>query len=132
VNKIIQSLWIGQRLSFMERLSIASFLANGHDYHLYAYEDLENAPAGIVVKTADEIIPRSLIFQYKNYPSYAGFSNFFRYKLLLSNGGWWADTDVICLKHFGFEEPYVFASERIEGCEVPTTARPGLGQDRSR
>jgi hypothetical protein len=63
----------------MERLSIASFLANGHDYHLYAYEDLENAPAGIVVKTADEIIPRSLIFQYKNYPSYAGFSNFFRY-----------------------------------------------------
>jgi hypothetical protein len=122
VNKVIQSLWIGQRLSVMERLSIASFLANGHEYHLYAYEDVENVPAGTLLRAADKILPRPLIFQYKKYPSYAGFSNFFRYKLLLNNGGWWADTDVICLKHFAFEEPYVFASEPIEGCDVPTTA----------
>ena len=106
----------------MERLSIASFLANGHDYHLYVYGEIENAPPGAVLKAADEILPKSMIFQYKNYPSYAGFSNFFRYKLLLCKGGWWADTDVVCLKPFVFEDVYVFASEKIDGCPVPTTA----------
>ena len=26
-------------------------------------------------------------------------------------GGWWVDTDVVCLKPFDFSEDYVFASE---------------------
>jgi hypothetical protein len=61
----------------MERLSIASFLANGHDYHLYVYGEIENVPPGTVLKAADEILPKSMIFQYKNYPSYAGSRTFF-------------------------------------------------------
>jgi Glycosyltransferase sugar-binding region containing DXD motif/Alpha 1,4-glycosyltransferase conserved region len=122
LNQLIQSLWIGRKLSAMERLSIASFLANGHEYHLYVYDEIENAPQGTVLKAADQIVPESMIFQYKNHPSHAGFSNFFRYKLLLSKGGWWADTDVVCLKPFAFEDPYVFASERVGGQQVPTTA----------
>ena len=103
-------------------VSIASFLANGHEYHLYVYEEIENAPQGTVLKAADEILPESMIFQYRSHPSHAGFSNFFRYKLLLSRGGWWVDTDVVCLKPFAFGDPYVFASERVGGHEVPTTA----------
>jgi mannosyltransferase OCH1-like enzyme len=118
----VQALWIGKRLSAMERLSIASFLNRGHTYHLYVYDEVENAPEGTVQKAADEILSESMIFQYTKYPSHAGFSNFFRYKLLLEKGGWWVDTDVVCLKPFNFEEPYVFASERVEGHEVPTTA----------
>jgi Glycosyltransferase sugar-binding region containing DXD motif len=118
----IQSLWIGRTLSAMERLSISSFLANGHEYHLYVYEEIENAPKGTVLKPAAEILPESMIFQYKRHPSHAGFSNFFRYRLLLHKGGWWVDTDVVCLKPFDFEDPYVFASERVDGCGVPTTA----------
>ena len=118
----IQSLWIGRRLSVMEQLSIASFLTNGHEYHLYVYEEIENAPKGTVLKAADAILPESMIFQYRSYPSYAGFSNFFRYNLLLNESGWWADTEVVCLKPFAFEEPYVLASERVRGREVPTTA----------
>jgi hypothetical protein len=118
----IQSLWIGRKLSAMERLSIASFLANGHEYHLYVYEEIENAPEGTVLKPADEILPGMMIFQYKRQPSYSGFSNFFRYRLLLQKGGWWVDADVVCLKPFAFEEPYVFASEPVDGRAVPTTA----------
>ena len=68
----------------MEQLSISSFLHNGHDYHLYVYDDLKYIPAGTVVMDASEILPSSRIFQYKQRPSYAGFSNFFRYKLLLN------------------------------------------------
>jgi len=117
-NKIIQGLWIGSELSVMEQLSIASFLLNGHEYHLYVYGDLKNIPAGTVVKDANEILPASSIFQYKQSPTYAGFSNFFRYKLLLERGGWWADTDTICLKPFDFPDGHVFASEICRGLEV--------------
>jgi mannosyltransferase OCH1-like enzyme len=95
----------------MEQLSISSFLLNGHDYHLYVYDDLKCIPAGTVVMDAREILPPSWIFQYKGRPSYAGFANFFRYKLLLERGGWWADTDTICLKPFDFSDDYVFSSE---------------------
>jgi mannosyltransferase OCH1-like enzyme len=110
-NKTIQGLWVGTRLSLMEQLSIASFLQHGHDYHLYVYDAVENIPAGTIVKDANEILPAACIFQYKCSPSYAGFANSFRYKLLLERGGWWADTDTICLKPFDFPDEYVFSSQ---------------------
>lgn len=102
----------------MEQLSIASFLRNGHEYHLYVYDELKNIPVGVTVQNANEILPASMIFQYKDYPSYSGFSNFFRYKLLLDRGGWWVDTDTICLKAFEFSEEYVISSEMVGGVEM--------------
>jgi mannosyltransferase OCH1-like enzyme len=121
-NSIIQGLWIGTELSVMEQLSVASFLQNGHQYHLYIYDELKNIPAGTVIKDANEILPSASIFQYQHSPSYAGFANFFRYKLILERGGWWADTDTICLKPFDFPEPYVFSSEMSQGLEVVASA----------
>ena len=118
MNKIIQGLWIGSELSVMEQLSIASFLSNGHDYHLYVYNQLKNIPAGTTVKDANEILPSSSIFQYREYATYAGFANFFRYKLLLERGGWWADADIICLRPFDFPGKHVFATEMCKGFEV--------------
>src|SRR5205823_1893528 len=58
-NRIIQGLWIGPQLSIMEQLSIASFLRNGHDYHLYIYNELPNVPKGVVIRDASEILPAS-------------------------------------------------------------------------
>jgi Glycosyltransferase sugar-binding region containing DXD motif/Alpha 1,4-glycosyltransferase conserved region len=118
----IQSLWIGGELSPMERLSIASFLAHGHEYHLYCYGEVGGLPEGAALKNAEEILPKKAIFQYQQHPSYSGFSNFFRYRLLLQNGGWWADTDVVCLKQFAFDAPYVFAAEQISGSPVAASA----------
>ena len=117
-DPIIQGLWIGAELSVMEQLSIASFLRNKHQYHLYTYAELENVPAGTVIRDANEILPASQIFQYKDRPSYAGFSNFFRYKLLLERGGWWVDSDLVCLRPFDFSEEYVFSSELNAGREI--------------
>jgi hypothetical protein len=117
-NRIIQGLWIGAELSVMERLSIASFQRTGHEYHLYIYNKLPNIPTGTVVMDASEILPASAIFQYKDRPSYAGFSNFFRYKLLLERGGWWVDSDIVCLRPFDFPEEYVFSSELNAGHEL--------------
>jgi mannosyltransferase OCH1-like enzyme len=118
MNEVIQGLWIGPELSVMEQLSIASFLENGHEYDLYVYDGVTNVPARAMVRDANEILPASRIFQYKHQASYAGFANFFRYKLLLERGGWWVDTDVICLKPFDFADEYVFASELDGETEV--------------
>src|SRR5262245_47925156 len=120
-NRIIQGLWIGSELSVMEQLSIASFLQNGHEYHLYIYDEMKNIPAGTVIKNASEILPATRIFQYKHFPTYAGFANFFRYKLLLERGGWWADTDTICLRPFDFPEEHVFATEKVDELEIVTS-----------
>ena len=119
---MIQSLWVGKRLSAMEVLSIRSFLHHGHDYRLYVYEPVMNLPEGAVACDANEILPASSIFQYTDFKSYAGFSNFFRYKLLLERGGWWVDTDIVCLRPFDFAAPYVFASEMIKSGAVPASA----------
>jgi Glycosyltransferase sugar-binding region containing DXD motif len=121
-GEIIQGLWVGPALSVMERLSIASFLAHGHAYHLYAYEDVKGLPAGAVLKDAGAILPASMVFEYRDFKSYAGFSNFFRYKLLLEKGGWWADADMVCLKPFDFPAPYVFSSELGRGGEQVVNA----------
>jgi mannosyltransferase OCH1-like enzyme len=118
MKAIVQGLWIGPELSVMERLSIASFLTNGHGYHLYVYDDVRHIPEGAVVRDANEILPSSMVFQYKHSKSYAGFANFFRYKLLLEKGGWWVDLDVICLRPFSFPEEYVFSSEIDKNVQV--------------
>ena len=117
MNEIIQGLWIGPELSVMEQLSVSSFLQHGHEYHLYVYDDVKNIPAGTVIKDGNEILPAAQIFQYKQQASYSGFSNFFRYKLLLERGSWWVDTDTVCLKPFDFSEEYVFSSEIAQGQE---------------
>lgn len=111
---IIQSLWIGGRLSAMERLSIRSFLAKGHVYHLYAYGEVEGIPEGAVVRDGNEILASDRIFVYKKEKSHAGFANLFRYKLLLERGGFWVDTDVVCLKPYRFSEDLVFGRGKHE------------------
>ncbi len=96
----VRSLWIGGQLSAMEQLSIRSFLANGHECHLYSYEPLTGVPEGTILHDAREILPESKIFRYTGNGSYAGFSDHFRYEVLRSQGGWWADLDVVCLRPF--------------------------------
>jgi hypothetical protein len=110
---IVQGLWIGKSLSLMEQLSIRSFLANDHEYHLYVFEDVENVPMGVTLKNANEILSADRIFKYKQHDSFSAFSNFFRYKLLHERGGYWVDTDLVCLKPFRFSTDYVFAQEEL-------------------
>lgn len=119
---VIQSLWIGGRLSALERLAITSFLRCGHEFHLYAYGEIDAVPEGTLLRDASGILPSSAIFQYRDQRSYAGFSNFFRYKLLLERGGWWVDADVVCLRPFDFDNDYVFASEKGSAGELITSA----------
>lgn len=99
----------------MERLSASSFVQNGHEFHLYSYQDI-SVPDGVKLKDAREILSKDEIFCYgenagRSKGSFSAFSNLFRYELLFKKGGFWTDLDVICLKHFDFVEPYVFGRE---------------------
>ncbi len=105
-NRVIQGLWFGEPLSDLERLCMKSFMANGHEFHLYTYEELQGVPQGIIVKDANAIVPRD---QIKDFRWFAGFSDFFRYSLLL-RGGWYVDMDVVCFRPLDFSSEYVFAA----------------------
>jgi len=79
---------------------LKSFIDRGHQVHLYSYETRLAVPAGVVVRDAAALIARDRFFVYgsgaeKGSP--AAFANLFRYRLLAARGGWWIDTDVVCL-----------------------------------
>lgn len=114
-NDLIQSLWIGNKLTTNEVLCINSYIQNGHKFDLYAYDHFKNVPAGANVKDATEIIPISEYNHFLSSPykgKYAFFADLFRYKLLFDLGGWWSDLDAICLKPYDFQQQYVFINEK--------------------
>jgi hypothetical protein len=102
---IVQGLWVGRALSTMERLSISSFLANGHEYHLYVYNDVSGIPEGTTILDASSIVSEKRI---GNFSWLAEFSDLFRYQLLLEKGGIYADLDVICLRPFQIRAEYLY------------------------
>jgi hypothetical protein len=110
---IIQSLWIGDQLSIVEQLCIASFINNNHEFHLYTYNDIKNIPNGTIIKDANEIISANKIFTYRN-GSYAGFADLFRWELLYKRGNFWVDTDMICIRPFVFDTDIIFGHESID------------------
>jgi len=112
--QVFQSLWLGPRLSPLEHLCLKSFVAHGHTFVLYAYEDVGNVPAGCAIEDARAIIDEDAVFAQQSgilAGSFSTFSDRFRYALLRARGGWWVDTDVLCLKRDIPDPPYVFAKE---------------------
>src|SRR5205823_3849725 len=79
---VVQSLWIGETLSLMEKLSIQSFIACSYQFDLYAYQHVAGLPEGAVLRDANEIMPLRLEeFCYDGRPSPAAFADIFRLKL---------------------------------------------------
>ena len=125
MSNIIQSLWIGDKLSTMERLCISSYIHHGHEFHLYTYNDIVGLPKNCIVKDASEILPKDQIFSYNaglGKGSYSAFSNYFRYKLLEIKGNWWTDTDMVCLKPISIKDDFVFASEKTADGNIHITS----------
>src|SRR5205085_1334129 len=99
-----------------------SFLRVGHPFELFVYDDVEGIPAGTRVRAAQDIIGRERVFAYgpaagRGAGGLSGFSNLFRYALLLREGGYWVDTDNFCLRAFPSDE-LVIGTERGRGGEV--------------
>jgi hypothetical protein len=104
----IRMFWHGP-FSRLERLSVASFLGNGHPVDLYVYEEPAGVPNGVELRDASTVLPKSALFRHKRTNSLALFADWFRYRLLYERGGIWADADVICLRPFNYEDAVVYA-----------------------
>lgn len=122
-NKIVHGLWVGNKLSSLELLTIYSFIEHGHEFHLWTYNRLDNElPENVIIRDANKIIPESDIFR-RNYddPTFkigknsigSPFSDLFRYKLLYEYGGWWVDMDVTCLKPLNIDSDYFFRGHSL-------------------
>lgn len=122
-NRVIQSLWIGDSLSTIERLSISSFLKNGHQFHLYTYDTVNNVPEGTLIIDAREICEFDNSIKINTgfgQGSYAPFSDYFRFQLLAQRGGWWVDLDVVCLKSFqNLPDALIATSFEIPEGDIP-------------
>lgn len=108
------SLWFGSELGYLEQLSIKSALALGHPYTLYSYEpeQLRGVPPGVDLRDASEVMSDPKRTKHFDGKFKALGSDFFRYELLAKELGYWVDLDLIYLKPFNFEDPYVFGWER--------------------
>lgn len=108
----IQMLWFGRPLSSVELLSIASFLRHGHPVHLYTYGDIGQVPSGTTLKKAHDVVPEETFNRLRSRGVRpAMFADMFRYTLLHAIGGWWVDTDVVCLRPFVFPSDVVFGRQ---------------------
>ncbi len=111
-NRVVQGLWVGGRLSALERLCIRSFCEMGHEFHLYYYDELGNVPCvdGLRVMDAAEILPRTAIFRHRK-GSLAYFSDHFRWELLRQRGGWWMDMDAVCVRPLDVSADVAFSRD---------------------
>jgi hypothetical protein len=115
-DRVVNGLWIGDSLSLLELLTVRSFVAHGHQFHLWTYDTLDNElPHGVELKDANRIIPQEQVFSYRRTNQFghgkgsvSGFSDIFRYKLLHDEGGWWVDMDVTCLSPLSCAGDYLF------------------------
>lgn len=100
----INTLWFEGRLGYMERLSIATALAQGHPVTIFSYrpETLEGVPDGVQVRNAAEVMnDRRRVCLFEGKFKALG-SDFFRYELFAQQLGYWMDLDVILLRPLTF------------------------------
>lgn len=89
---LVNTFWNGSSLDPVQIACLTSFVRRGIWVRLFSYQPMD-LPPGIVWSDASRIMPAESLFHFDGSPS--AFSNIFRYKLLLEEGGWWVDTDVV-------------------------------------
>ena len=110
----LHSLWIGPRVSWLEQLCLASWLAHGHRVVVWTYQPVEGLPHGVAVCDARELLPEEQIVLHRESGSTSMFSNRFRYHLLRRYPVTWADIDVLLLRPLAIEAPYLFGWETAD------------------
>lgn len=87
-------------------LCMKSYVLHGNQPWLWTYQKLKNIPEGVIIKDANQVVPKDKVFLYTKdgKEDYAPFSDYFRYKAVYQNGGCWVDTDSILLKSFPFPD----------------------------
>jgi len=121
----INSLWVGDRLNFIERLCVRSALATGHGFRLFSYEPdkLKGVPEGVELRDAADIMPREKLITYADTGAVALGANFWRYHLLSKGFSPWCDMDLLFVGAFP-NDPYVFGWEHAGWINNAVMAAP--------
>ncbi len=117
MDPVIHHVWIGERLSLLEQLTLKLYQKHGITPNLWAYDRIENVPDGVVIRDANEILPRRTVFAFQpkydsdnfGVGSYSLWSDRFQLTVLQKFGGWYSQLDVACLK-WPEETEYYFAA----------------------
>ena len=109
----VASLWIGEKLHYLNQLCLKSHLDHGHPVTLYCTDNVTNAPEGVEIRPASEImdIPMDIV----EATSASFLSNVFRYKMIKQTGAVWIDCDAFCHKPFPDEWEWIFAGHGMRG-----------------
>ena len=85
VRRPVASLWIGEKLHYLNQLCLLSHVQHGHPTTLYCTDTVSNVPEGVIVKPATDImqIDRDIVAQ----TSASFLSNVFRYKMIAATDG---------------------------------------------
>lgn len=107
----IFSFWHGP-MSWLEALSIASFVRHGHRVEVYSYDAVPGLPDGAVACDAADVLPRERLMFYKGRGTPGVFSDLFRMTGLRQRRGIYADLDVYCVRPLADMPDYLMAYER--------------------
>ena len=124
---VLNSLWIGERLGYIERLTMISALSVGHPFRLYSYapDRLRDVPSGVEVRDANEVAVYGVLAQYFDRGLSALGSDFFRYAMQAKGLGCWVDLDLYFVKAIDFQDDYVFGWEHETSINGAVLRLPG-------
>lgn len=124
--KTLNTVWIGDRLGYLEQLCLESALACGHQVRLFSYQpkNLRGVPQGVEVHHAAEVMPYERMLTYRGSNSFALGSNFWRYEMLARGLGYWVDLDILLLKPLSGAGEYVFGAEHEFGLNTAVLYAP--------
>lgn len=111
---VLNSLWVGDELTYVERLSVQSALSHGHRFKLHSYspDKLRGVPAGVEVCDASEVMPREKLISYAECENGVALgANLWRYHMLAQGLGVWCDLDLVFLKPLDLSVPYILGWE---------------------
>lgn len=122
----VASLWIGDRLLYLNQLCLLSHVQAGHPTTLYCTQAVSNVPDGVTVRPASEImdIPLDIVAQ----TSASFLSNVFRYRMIQATDAVWIDCDAFCHRPFADEDDHIYAGHGFRGalnCGVVKIPREG-------
>jgi len=127
----VASLWIGDRLHYLNQLCLLSHVRHGHPTTLYCTDTVANVPEGIEVRPATEIMDIDMDIVEKTSASFL--SNVFRYKMIQKTNAVWIDCDAFCHRPFPDEMDNIFAGHGFRGalnCGVVYIPQKGELMDR--
>lgn len=113
----IGGLWVGGSLTFIERLSIQSYLDRGHPYTLYTLEEVDCVPDQAAVKPAADILSPPFDISDRDRLRTVCYSNLFRMEMFQKTDAIWADLDTYCVRSLKDEPPLVVG--RTHNSDIP-------------